>query len=556
MADFGELLRSVGDFGLFQHLLLVALCSPNFFQSFSTASIIFIEEDPKRHCNADWILRAEPNLTSGEQLNLTVPREQDGSFSRCRMFVPVDWNISDIRERGLNETTECVSGWVYHSSSYTSTMTTDFDLVCSNTGLRAAAQTALMVGVLLGSATFGPMSNSIGRRRAIQISMVFTSVFTAVTALSPNFYVYLVSLLMQGFGGGGYLMNSIILSAEWIGVSKRSRAACAASLSDAAGQCALAGVVYLVRDWRLTQLITASAFAIVLIYIWFIPESARWLLNRGRTQEAKELLVRAATINKRTIPPSLLDTKKWCPATGITSLNCVHLPQLEVKETAIREGVMALFRSPLLTRFLAIILLASFSVQLSLLMLYLFMPTLGLNVFLTQFIFGASEIPVHILCMWLVEFFGRRALFIGAYLIGGCASLLMLAVPAGYPVTVTALAVIGRFTLVCSASLYNIYIQELFPTSVRQSVGGLGAIAGRLGSIASPLLNLLRSYQWFVPTTVFGSLCVITGILGFLLPETRNKDLPETIVEAESAWLDCRMSSDRYSHRQYVFVLK
>ncbi|XP_053739179.1 solute carrier family 22 member 13-like isoform X2 [Synchiropus splendidus] len=526
MADFGELLRSVGDFGIFQHLLLVALCSPAFVQSFSTASIIFIEEDPKRHCNTDWILGADPNLTSEEQLNLTVPREQDGSLSRCRMFVPVDWNISEIRERGLNETTECVSGWLYHSSLYTSTIVTDFDLVCSNTGLRAAVQTALMVGILLGAVTFGPMSNSIGRRRAIQIAVVFIATFSVLTALSPNIYVYLVSLLMVGFGGGGYQINSIILSAEWIGAPKRSRAACGSSLIDAVGQCALAGVVYLVRDWRLTQLITASAYAVVLIYIWFIPESARWLLNRGRTEEAKKLLVKAATINKRTIPPSLLDT-------------------IQVKETATRESLMALFRSPLLTRFFAIILLASFSMQQSFFMLYLLMPTLGLNVFLTQFIFGASEIPVHVLCMWLVEFFGRKALFIGAYLVGGCASLLMLAVPAGYPIAVTVLAVIGRLTIVCSISLWNIYIQELFPTSVRQSVAGLGAIAGRLGSITSPLLNLLRTYQWFVPTTVFGSLCVITGALGFLLPETRNKELPETILEAESARLDCRMSSNR-----------
>lgn len=38
-----------------------------------------------------------------------------------------------------------------------------------------------------------------------------------------------------------------------------------------------------------------------------LPESPRWLLVKGRVEEAKEVLLSAAERNKRTIPLPLLD---------------------------------------------------------------------------------------------------------------------------------------------------------------------------------------------------------------------------------------------------------
>ncbi|MED6254426.1 hypothetical protein ATANTOWER_026092 [Ataeniobius toweri] len=515
MVDFGEILKTIGDFGFFQKLLLLGLAAPHFLLPVFFCSFLFIQSDPERHCNTDWILRAAPNLTIEEQLNLTLPREEDGSFSRCRMFVPVDQDIHDIRKHGLNETSACINGFVYGSMLYESTVVTDFDLVCEKSNMAEVTQTIFMTGMLAGSFIFGPVADSYGRRRTTQVPVVLIIIFVIVAGVSPNVHVYNVSQFIVGAAVGGYRMNSIVLATEWIGITKRSLASCVSQVFGSFGQCAIAGLIYVVRDWRKTQYIMAGAEALVFLYIWWIPESARWLLGQGRPHEAKKLIRKVAAMNKKEIPENLLD-------------------KVSEEKKVESGGIKAIFTSAVLIKNFFIISFAWFALNLGYFCLILNVGKFGLNIFLVQFLFGISEVPAHLLCIWFLEFLGRKKSLILTLLIAGVVCLSTLAFPQDSAVATTALVTTGKFFLNWAGSVCLVYIQELFPTSIRQTAVSLGSIAFRVAGLLSPLLNMLAVYHRSIPIIVFSSLAVLGGALVFLLPETSRKDLPDSTSDGKS----------------------
>jgi hypothetical protein len=64
----------------------------------------------------------------------------------------------------------------------------------------------------------------------------------------------------------------------------------------------LAGVAYLVQDWVKLSLFTSLPFFSYFLYLLIMPESPRWLLMKGRLEEALKILERMARVNGKTFP--------------------------------------------------------------------------------------------------------------------------------------------------------------------------------------------------------------------------------------------------------------
>jgi MFS family permease len=89
---------------------------------------------------------------------------------------------------------------------------------------------------------------------------------------------------------------------EFIGPKHRGLAGVLFAIPFAIGYLLLPIIAYFIRDWRSLQL-TLAAFSSLLILTWWqIPESPRWLLTQGRSEEAENVLRKIARINDRALP--------------------------------------------------------------------------------------------------------------------------------------------------------------------------------------------------------------------------------------------------------------
>ncbi|XP_068094370.1 solute carrier family 22 member 13-like [Hyperolius riggenbachi] len=513
MVEFGEILKNIGEFGRFQKLLTFMLCFLGFINAFNMFSQVFTGISVPHHCNTSWILKKNPNLTEEHQLNLTIPRNTQGFYERCLMYTPVDWDIESIERYGLNDTQECQDGWVYDTSQQKSTLVTEFDLVCHRKEQTDISHAVYMAGLLVGAITFGPLGDWIGRRPIILISLLMNMSFGVGAAFASHIYVYMALRFLVGASASGVINNRLVLVAEWVGSSQRPYATISSHVSFAFGQIVLAGIGYGIRNWRIVQIVCSAPIGLLFVYYWVLPESARWLLTKGKNEKATELLQKAARMNKKEFSEKLLT-------------------QLQEAKNKKSGNMIDLFRVPALRK--ATFVMSTLWCVNSLVYygLSLNVGSFGLDIYFTQLIFGLVEVPARLSSMFVVQFLGRKPSQSLYLLVGGTVCLVITAIPKSLPVVTTVLAVIGKFAIAGSFSICHMYTTELFPTVIRQNGLGICTMTARIAGIIAPLISLLVKYHPAIPMAIYGSGPIIGGLLCFLLPETRNRDLQDHTQEA------------------------
>uniref|UniRef100_A0A8B9NIK5 Solute carrier family 22 member 13 n=1 Tax=Accipiter nisus TaxID=211598 RepID=A0A8B9NIK5_9AVES len=495
MSGVGEIWKAVGDFGPFQKWLVLLTLFPSLSVAFHQFCQLFMVQHVPHRCDTSWIRAIGPNLTEEEQLNLTVPRDAAGAYEQCSMYSPVDWDLGSIMLYGLNATEKCSNGWVYPSAQPPSLLT-EFDLVCDRKDLNDISQSIYMMGLFLGSMIFGPLSDRIGRRPVILISIFLQGLFGVGIAFVPHFYV----------GNTLFATGEIICTddseplffsaTEWVGVSSRPKAVLISHCCFAIGQMILAGLSYGIRNWRLLEIAGSAPIFALFFYIWVLPESARWLVTKGRIEEAKKVLQKAASINKRTISPELLE-------------------QLKPEKQTESGSPLDLFRKKHLRKVTLIMSCAWFVNSLVYYGLSLNVTNFGLDIYLTQLAFGAVEIPARIGCIFLLQWLGRKKTQAVLLLLSGLVCLIITGIPEAWLVPTTVLGPRGRRALPAA------------PRFPRQTGVGLCSMSARLAGIMAPLTRLLGRYHRAIPMAIFGSAPVVGGLLCLLLPETRGTDLAD-----------------------------
>ncbi|XP_068116539.1 solute carrier family 22 member 6-B-like isoform X2 [Hyperolius riggenbachi] len=422
-----------------------------------------------------------------------------------------------------NRTEPCKQGdWKYDLSTYTSTIISEWDLVCDREWMKELAQSIYMAGVLVGAILYGPLADRYGRRIILMCSLLNIALMGTGAALSPYFALYTFFRFMTGMGISGLVINSLGLTMEWTPKRHRPTVSVFQGICSTAGQVILAGVAYLVTNWRWLQLTLSVPFFIFFTLVCWVPESFRWLALANRSEQAIYNLNRAARINgEKDGSPITLEMLKLEGHEGSSAATSKMTP-------------IDLFRTPAMRKITICLAMAWFSSSFSFFALAMDIQKFGFNIYLVQVVFGCIELPLRVVGTVIAAYIGRRIAVSFCLILSGVILLCSLAIPADLIWLQLAVTVLSKGFLGSSTICTYLFTAELFPTVVRQTGVGCTTMIMRLGAVFAPLVMMIKPYAPSLPLVVFGSVPIICGLPILTLPETLNCPLLDTIEEVEA----------------------
>ncbi|HYB41681.1 MAG TPA: MFS transporter [Candidatus Methylomirabilis sp.] len=333
------------------------------------------------------------------------------------------------------------------------------------------------LGAVPGAFFWGWMADRIGRRKVFIATALNVAVATGIMALTPDRggWIFLsIFRFFVGFGNAGLIAVDIPLVQEFVPSHKRGWVSGLTTTLLPAGNLlgALAGAFLApIIGWRGLFVVGLLPAALVLMIRFWVPESPRWLLRRGRFEEARRSLAWALQVD-----PKSIELPAEAPA------EVAHAPWRE------------LFRYP---RSVAAACLTALS-QTGGVGLLLWITTLFVLV-LRITPAEASRLMIYVslvgiagrlFCSYLSDAIGRRA---SGTLIGFGGALTMAL--AGYfhdaylgaTSAFFLLIMIQRFFGDGSYAIIGPYLAEVWPAGLRTSGMGFSYGVGNLGKIIGPL---------------------------------------------------------------------
>ncbi|KAH0509563.1 Solute carrier family 22 member 6-B [Microtus ochrogaster] len=419
-----EILQHVGDNGRFQisravlYIMLSLLSSPHDLMENFTAAI------PNHHCSVKLLdnhrseINITMNLTTEALLKVSIPMGPDQKPEKCRRFRHTQWHFLDSNVSIPNntelETEPCLDGWTYDHSDFTSTIVTEWDLVCDFRSFKYYAQAITIAGHLVSGLVCGIFSDSWG------------------------------------------------------------------------------------------------------------PESVRWLMTTGKTEQAIKTLKKIAFINgKKDI------------AHNLTTETIQSKLKENQNSTSKHFRIKDIIINPTMRKILICNSIIIFAEIFSGYSILLDVQMLGKNIFLNLILLGVTDIPSKLIAYFIIRNVRRRPSIAFTLLtIGSCIAITIF-IPEEMYVLRLVLFLLGKGSFSAFSCLSIAYSNELTPTVFRSTLLGVYNAAARIAAILSALALVTRKYFVHLPLILCGIIPVLATINIYFLPETLNLPLMDTINDLE-----------------------
>lgn len=166
-----------------------------------------------------------------------------------------------------------------------------------NSTVQGTVIALFVLGAAIGALTAMQFGDVLGRRKTIFYATVTATIGAVLMASSFSLAQLIVARLILGFGSGGYTATIPVWQSEISGAEHRG-----AFVNWEGIFLGLGIVIALLLDfglffvhhdsvsWRFPFAFQITMLVAVMAFIFTLPESPRWLVKKGRVEEASEVL--------------------------------------------------------------------------------------------------------------------------------------------------------------------------------------------------------------------------------------------------------------------------
>lgn len=375
-----------------------------------------------------------------------------------------------------------------------------------------------LIGVLVGSLICGAVGDFFGRRRLMLLGIAWFSVGMFITALTTTVPAFGAMRFITGLGLGVVIASAGATMAEFAPAGRRQFYNAIVYSGVPAGGVVASIMGILFHDtlgWRGLFIIGALPLVILLPIAWRkLPESPRWLLSRGREEEA------AAAAERTGVP--LLEER--------VILDTGAAPQ--------KSGFAAVFSKQF----------ALASVLLGLMSFCGLLLTYGLNTWLPKIMEGygygrtyslffplalnLGAVAGGLIASRLADKSGPQRVIASTFGLA-TVSLVLMTFNFPLPMLFTFIAVAGVGTLGTQVLIYG-FQSNYFTTNARAAGVAWCASVGRLGGVLGPIIGGWLAAAGIGGSTAFyiyGGVALLGALVTVLVPHQRKLEEAEHQVE-------------------------
>lgn len=380
-----------------------------------------------------------------------------------------------------------------------------------------------LIGTVIGALAAGAPAEKYGRKKVLQVIGLLYLVTSLVTALTPSWSLFVLFRFLGGIGVGASSVVGPMYISEISPAHRRGRLVALFQFNVVTGILIAFVSNYLLfgvgeEAWRWMLGVQAIPAFLYFVFVFGVPESPRWLVKRGRKEEATRVLSQIGEAN--------------AVAAADTIEQSLHMEKSMEKQSVFNGQ----YNKPVMYA----VVLAMFN-QLSGINAIMYyaprifeMTGLSKDTALLQAVsIGVTNMVFTLLAISVIDRFGRKTLLI----IGSVGMVVFLGLVArafylqdfgGYAVMVYLVGFIAFFAFSQGAVIW-VFISEIFPNMVRSQGQTLGSsthwVMAAAISWTFPLFAA-RENGGFYSFLIFSVMMLIHLFFVWkVLPETKGKSL-------------------------------